>query len=47
MEQTDSDQRGEGRGIMGERRAKGKQRNKNRGLMGMDNGRGLTVGEGE
>ena len=35
-EQTDSNQRVEGKGIMGERRGRGKQRNMNRGLMGTD-----------
>ena len=35
-EQTDGDQRGQGMGITGERRGRGKQRNMNKGLMGMD-----------
>ena len=35
----DSDGRGRGRGVMGERRERGKQRNMNRGLVDTDNGR--------
>ena len=41
----DSDQRGQGKTITGERRGKGKQRNTNRGLMGMGNG-GIDCGSG-
>ena len=40
---------GGGRGVMGERRGRGKSRNMNRGLMGMDNGRmwtGRVKGDG-
>ena len=35
-----------GRGIMEERRGRGKQRNKNRGLMGTDNVEGIAYGSG-
>ena len=39
-EQTDGDQRGQGMGITGERRGRGKQRNMNKGLTGRDNSGG-------
>ena len=45
-EQTDSDQKGSGRGITGERRGRGrgKQRNTNGGLPDLDNGRDYGSG---
>ena len=36
--------RGERRGIMGDRRGRGKPRNRHRGLMGMDKGSGIDCG---